>query len=72
MWRPCWEPLRHLDLESLIASQRCPQRDLVVTMIVERLLHPCSKLATTRLWHTSTLAQKLSVERYEEDNSTTP
>ena len=60
--------LRRLGLESLIASQRCPQRDLVVAMIVERLIHPCSKLATTRLWHTSTLAQELAVERYQEDD----
>ncbi len=60
--------LHHLGLESLIASQRSPQRDLVVAMIVERLLHPCSKLATTRLWHASTLAQEVSVERNDEDD----
>lgn len=60
--------LRRLDLESLIASQRSPQRDLVVAMIVERLLSPCSKLATTRLWHTSTLVEELSVERYDEND----
>ncbi|MGH8649532.1 MAG: IS1634-like element ISMasp1 family transposase, partial [Burkholderiales bacterium] len=60
--------LRQLGLESWIASQPCPQRDLVVAMIVERLLHPCSKLANTRLWHASTLAQELAVERYDEDD----
>ena len=60
--------LRQLGLETLIASQRCPQRDLVTAMIVERLLHPGSKLATTRLWHTTTLAAELSVERYQEDD----
>jgi transposase len=30
-------------------------------MIAERILHPCSKLATTRLWHTTTLAEQLNV-----------
>ena len=60
--------IRQLGLDTLIASQRCPQRDLVTAMIVERLLRPCSKLATTRLWHTSTLAQELSVESYQEDD----
>jgi transposase len=60
--------MRQLGLDTLIASQRCPQRDLVTAMIVERLLRPCSKLATTRLWHTSTLAQELSLENYEEND----
>jgi transposase len=37
-------------------------------MIAERLLHPCSKLATTRLWHTSTLADELNVAGATEDD----
>jgi transposase len=36
-------------------------------MIAERLIHPCSKLATTRLWHSTTLAQELSVQDADED-----
>ena len=51
--------LRQLSLERLLASKPSRQRDLVVAMIVERLLHPGSKLATTRLWRHSTLAQQL-------------
>ena len=31
-------------------------------MIAERLLFPCSKLATTRNWHDTTLAEELHVE----------
>ena len=31
-------------------------------MIAQRLLDPCSKLATTRVWHTTTLAQELGVD----------
>jgi transposase len=60
--------IRRLGLDSLLASKPCPQRDLVVAMIAERLLHPCSKLATTRLWHTSTLAEELDVASATEDN----
>ncbi len=60
--------LRQLGLETLICSQPCRQRDLVVAMIVERLLHPCSKLATTRLWHTTTLAEELSVQDCDEQD----
>ena len=54
--------IRRIGLDSMIASKRCRERDLVVAMIVERLIHPCSKLATTRLWHTTTLAEELGVE----------
>ncbi|HZP01575.1 MAG TPA: hypothetical protein VFD30_14895 [Terriglobia bacterium] len=48
--------IRQLGLDTLIASQRSRERDLVVAMIMQRLIDPCSKLATTRAWHTSTLA----------------
>ncbi|MDP3000122.1 MAG: IS1634 family transposase [Bryobacterales bacterium] len=60
--------MRRLGLDSLLASKPCAQRDLVMAMIAERLLYPCSKLATTRLWHTTTLAQELSVAEATEDH----
>jgi transposase len=60
--------IRRLGLDSLIASKPCPERNLVLAMIAERLLHPCSKLATTRLWHTTTLAQQLDVASATEDD----
>ena len=53
--------LRRLELESLISSRPCRERDLVVAMIVQRILHPSSKLAATRLWETTTLAEELAV-----------
>ena len=53
--------IAHLALDRLIGSKRSRQRDLVVAMVAERLLHPGSKLATTRLWHTTTLAEELAV-----------
>ena len=51
--------IRKLGLDSLLASKRCRQRDLVMAMIASRLLHPCSKLAITREWLTTTLAEVL-------------
>jgi transposase len=58
----------NIGLDSIIFSKRCRQRDLVVAMIAERLIHPCSKLATTRFWHTTTLAEQLSVADADEDD----
>src|SRR5712692_10129005 len=60
--------IRNIGLETVIAAKRSRERDLVVAMIAERLLHPCSKLATTRLWHTTTLAEELAVEDADEDD----
>ena len=59
---------RRLGLERLIAPKRCPERDRVMVMVLERLLHPASKLATTRLWHTTTLAEAFGVGDDDEDD----
>lgn len=60
--------IRRIGLDSLIAAKRVRERDLVLAMIVERLIHPCSKLATTRLWHSSTLAEELGLTDATEDD----
>lgn len=60
--------IRKFGLDSIISSKRCRERDLVLAMIAERLIHPCSKLATTREWHTTTLAEELSVQDADEDD----
>jgi hypothetical protein len=60
--------LRKIGLDTMIAAKRSRERDLVVAMIAERLLHPCSKLATTRLWHSTTLAEELGVADADEDD----
>ena len=57
-----------LGLDSMISSKPCRERDLVVAMIAERLIHPCSKLATTRDWHSTTLAQELNVQDADEND----
>ncbi len=59
--------IQKLGLDFILAAKRCRERDLVVAMIAARLLHPCSKLATTREWHTTTLAEELSVADATED-----
>jgi transposase len=60
--------IRKLGLEAMISAKRCPERDLVVAMTAQRLLDSCSKLATTRAWHTTTLAEELGVEEATEDD----
>lgn len=52
---------RKLDLDNLIATQPSRQRSLILALIAQRILFPCSKLATTRHWHTTTLAEELAV-----------
>ena len=59
--------IRKIGLERMIASKPSRERDLVVAMIAERLIQPCSKLATTRLWHSTTLASQLKVEDADVD-----
>jgi len=62
------QSIGRLGLDRLIAAKRSRERDLVLAMIAERLIHPCSKLATTRLWHSSTLAQELELTDADEDD----
>src|SRR3954468_9183681 len=59
--------IRKLGLDDLIASEPSRRRDLVVAMIVERLVFPSSKLANTRHWHDTTLAEELDVADATED-----
>ena len=53
--------IHRLGLARLLGTKRCRERDLVVAMIAERLIHPCSKLASTRHWNDTTLAEELGV-----------
>src|SRR5260370_37623524 len=59
--------MRKLGLDAMIAAKPCRERDLVLAMIAQRLLDPCSKLATTRQWHSTTLAEELGVSEATED-----
>lgn len=60
--------IRKIGLDRMIASKPSPERDLVLAMIAQRLLHGCSKLAGVRLWHSTTLAHELSVGDADEDD----
>ena len=62
------EVVRQLKLPALIDPRPSPQRNRVLAMILQRLLHPASKLATTRLWHATTLGEELSLEDTDEDD----
>ena len=59
--------IRKLGLDSMIAAAPSRRRDLVLALIAERLLFPCSKLAATRHWHSTTLAEELNVADAKED-----
>lgn len=60
--------LRQLKLDTIICSKPCRERNLVLAMIIERLIYPCSKLATTRVWHSTTLAEQLCIEDATEED----
>jgi transposase len=59
--------IRRLGLADLMASEPSRRRHLVIAMIAERLLFPSSKLANTRHWHDTTLAEELDVGDATED-----
>jgi transposase len=52
---------RRLGLEDLLASKPCPERAVVLALIAQRILTPGSKLAATRHWQDTTLAEELGV-----------
>lgn len=53
--------MRKLGVDSLVAATPSRQRDLVLGLIAERVLFPCSKLAVARHWQSTTLAEELGV-----------
>lgn len=59
--------MQRLGLASVIASQPSRERDLVLAMVASRIVQPETKLATTRRWHCSTLAEDFGVADASED-----
>jgi transposase len=53
---------RKLGLAEILGSKPCRERDLVLAMIAQRVIAPKSKLATSRDWTSTTLAEELGVE----------
>lgn len=65
--RPCGHvqavhvAMQKLGMARLLGGPSCPQRDRVLAMIAARVLCPDTKLATTRRWQQSTLADTFGV-----------
>ena len=57
-----------LDVGSLLSSKPCAERALVLAMIASRIVCPHTKLATSRWWHTTTLAEDFGVVDATEDD----
>ncbi len=60
--------MQRLGIESLIGSRASPERERVLALIAARVLAPNTKLATTRWWQTSTLAEEFSVSGADTDD----
>lgn len=60
--------MRRLGFSSLLAPKPCRERELVLAMVASRIVAPHTKLATTRWWHTTTLAEDFGVGNASEDD----
>ena len=60
--------MQRLDFASVVATKPSGERDLVLAMVAARIVAPSPKLATTRWWHTSTLAEEFGVAEADEDD----
>lgn len=60
--------MHKLGFEGLIASRPSAERERVCAMVAARVLAPHTKLATTRWWHSTTLAEEYGVESADEDD----
>ena len=60
--------MQRLGIESLIGSRPSPERERICALIAARVLSPHTKLATTRWWHTTTLAEEFAVGATDEDD----
>ena len=60
--------MQRLGIEALLASRPSLMRTLVCAMVAARIVAPHTKLATTRWWHSSTLAEDFGVAAADEDD----
>ncbi len=60
--------MQRLGFESLLATRASPERDRVCAMVVARIIAPHTKLATTRWWHNTSLAQECAVVDADEQD----
>jgi len=59
--------MQRLGFAALIATKPSRERDLVCALVAARIIAPQTKLATTRWWHTTTLADHFRVADATED-----
>jgi hypothetical protein len=57
-----------LGLERVLSTRRCPEAAVVTALIAARVIAPHTKLATTRWWHTRTLADDFGLQAVSEDD----
>src|SRR4030095_7922038 len=62
------QAMQRLDFVSLLGSKSSRERELVLAMVAARIVAPHTKLATTRWWHTTTLAEDFGVVDANEDD----
>ncbi len=60
--------MARLGLPALIASRPSRHREIVLALIAARILDPQTKLATTRSWHATTLADDCGVAQADEQD----
>jgi len=60
--------MQRLGLAWVIASTPSRERDRVLAMVASRIVQPDTKLATSRRWHSSTLAEDFGVADATEDD----
>jgi len=54
--------MKKLGIKKLLSSRPSRERDLVMGMMAQRILHPGSKLSAVNTWDASTLAGELGIE----------
>jgi transposase len=60
--------MQRLGLAEVIGAKASRERDLVLAMVAARIVAPHTKLATTRWWHTTTLAADFGVAACDEND----
>ena len=59
--------MARLKIPALLSLRPSRERDILCAMIAARIIAPHTKLATTRWWHTTTLAEDFAVAQTSED-----
>ncbi len=60
--------MHRLDFAALLGSKTSRERERVLAMVAARIVAPSPKLATTRWWHSTTLAEDFGVADANEDD----